>query len=92
MDGNSVLHFDGTRFEDLKQVSMSALKILKDVGELAGDRIGIKSQDPVDDMVRPGLVGRIEIARFGRWLERPHDHSGGVGAQIQGLTIQEWEL
>jgi hypothetical protein len=59
---------------------------------LTGGRIGSEGQDPVDDMVRPGFIGGIEVARLGRRLERPHDHSGWIWSQIEGLTIQEREL
>jgi hypothetical protein len=41
---------------------MPALEILQDVGELGGDGLGIQREDPVDDMIRAGLVGRVEIA------------------------------
>jgi hypothetical protein len=40
-------------------------------------------------MVGARLVGRVEIARFGRRLERAHDHARGVGTQIERLPIQE---
>jgi hypothetical protein len=80
MHGKRIFHFGGACFKDLKQIAMPTLEVLKDVGELAGGRIGSEGQDPVDDMVRPGFIGGIEVARFGRRLERPHDHSGGVGA------------
>jgi hypothetical protein len=33
-------------------------------------------------MVCADLVGWIEVARFGRRLERPDDDSGGIRAQI----------
>ena len=43
-------------------------------------------------MVGPGLVGRIEVSRFGRRLEGPDDDPGRVGAQMQGLAVQELGL
>jgi hypothetical protein len=92
MHGKRIFHFGGSGFKDLKQIAMPAFEVLKDVGELAGGRVGIEGQDPIDDMVRPGFVGGIEVARFGRRLERPHDHSGWIWSQIEGLTIQEREL
>ena len=43
----------------------------------------------LDDVVGARLVGRIEVARFGRRLERADDHACGVGAQIEHLPIDE---
>ena len=68
---------------------MPAFEILKNLGELVGRRLGIEPKDPVDDMVSARLVGGIEIARFGRRLERAHDNPGRIGAQIESLTVQE---
>ena len=68
---------------------MTALEILEHVGQLAGRGFGIQRQNPIDDMVRAGLVRRVEVARLGRRLERPHDDARRVGPQIKGLPIQE---
>ena len=92
MRRKGVFHFVGARLECLQQVAMAALKVLKDIGQLAGCHLGIERQDPVDDMVRPGLVGGIEVARFGRRLERTHDHPRRIGAQIESLSVQECGL
>ena len=87
-----LFHLVGARLERLQQVAMAALKILQHVGQLAGCGLGIERQNPVDDMVGAGLVGRVEIARFGRRLERAHDHPRGIGAQIKRLPVQEGGL
>ena len=87
-----LLHLVGARLERLQQVAVAALEILQDVGELAGDGFGIQRQNPVDDMVGARLVGRVEIARFGRRLERAHDDPRRVGAQIERLPVQEGGL
>ena len=71
---------------------MPALEIFQDIGELAGNGFGIECENPVDDMVGAGLVGRVEIARFSRRLERAHDHPRGVGTQIERLPVQEGGL
>ena len=68
---------------------MPAVEILQHVGELAGSGFGIERENAVDDMVGACLVGRVEIARLGRRLERAHDHPRGVGTQIKRLPIQE---
>ena len=40
---------------------MPALEILQDIGELAGNGYRIECENPVDDMIGPCLVGRVEI-------------------------------
>jgi hypothetical protein len=40
-------------------------------------------------MVRPDLVGVVEIPGLGLGAEPTHDDPGRIGAQIQGLPIQE---
>ena len=62
---------------------MPPQEMFKDVSELAGDGVRIERKDAVDDMICTRLVGRVQIARFGRRLEWPHDHPGGIGAQIE---------
>ena len=89
MGGKGVFHFVGARLECLQQVAMAAFEILEDIGQLAGRRLGIERQDPIDDMVRPRLVGGIEVPRLGRRLERAHDHPRRIGAQIESLPVQE---
>ena len=92
MRRKGVFHFVGARLECLQQVAVAPLEILKDIGQLAGCRLRIERQDPVDDMVRPGLVGGIEVPRFGRRLERTHDDPRRIGAQIKSLPVQECGL
>ena len=85
-------HFVGTRLEARQQVAMAALEVLKDIGQVVGRHLGAKCQDPLDDMVRAGLVGGLEVARLGRRLERPHDHARGIGPQVERLPVQECGL
>ena len=75
-----VFHFTGTRLERSQQVPVPALKILKNFGQLIVRHLWIETKHPVDDMVRPRLVGRVEIPRFGRGLEWAHDDSGRIRA------------
>ncbi len=82
-------HFGGSRLESPQQVAVPSLKILKDFGQLIVRRLGIEPKDPRNDMVCPRFVSGIEIPRFGRWLERAHDHPCRIGAQIESLTVQE---
>ena len=92
MSRESPFHFVGTGFECRQQVAMAAEKVLEDVGELSGRGFGIECENPLDDMVGACLVGRVEIARLGRRLERPHDHSRRVWMQIERLPVQEGRL
>src|SRR5436309_8331216 len=87
-----LFHYVGARLERLQQVAMPALEILQDIGELAGNGFCIECENSVDNMVGACLVGRVEIARFGRWLEWTYDHPRGVGSQIERLPVQEGGL
>src|SRR5947199_340861 len=71
---------------------LPALETHQNIGELAGNGFCIECENPDDNMVGACLVGRVEIARFGRWLERTHDHPRGVGTQIERLPVQEGGL
>ena len=68
---------------------MAAFEILQHIGKLAGGGIRIERKHPVDDMIGAGLVGRVEIARLGRRLERPHDDPRRIRPQIERLPVQE---
>ena len=71
---------------------MPALEILQDIGELAGNGYRIECENPVDDMIGPCLVGRVEITGFSRRLERANNYPRGVWAQIERLPVQESSL
>lgn len=77
-----VFHFRGTGLENIEQIPVTPLKILKHVCQLMCGGFRIKPEHPVHDMVRAGLVRRIEIARFSRRFERPDDDSGRIRPQI----------
>jgi hypothetical protein len=68
---------------------VAAFKILQHIAQLLCSRFGVKPENPVDDMVRPGFIGRIEVPRFSRRLERPDDDSCWVRPQIEGLAVEE---
>ena len=42
VSSKGAFHFVGTRLEDLQQVAVAAFKILEDIGQLAGRRLGVK--------------------------------------------------
>jgi len=76
---------------------MPALKIFQDIGELAGNGFGIEGENPVDDMVGAGLVGRPATASESRartrstiWLARVLSvalRSRGSVSGLNGRTI-----
>src|SRR3979490_2786933 len=92
MRRQSLFHDVGAPSDRLQQVAMSALEILQDIGELAGNSFGIKGENPVDDVIGARLVGRVEIARFSRRLERSHDDARGIRPQVKRLAIEEGGL
>jgi len=84
-----LLHFIGTELKRLQQVAVPAFEVLQHVRQLAGRSLRIELENALDDMVGARLVGGVEIAWFGRRLERPNDHARWVGAQIERLPIQK---
>lgn len=71
---------------------MTPLEIFEHVGQLAGHGFRIERKHAINDVIGACLVGRIEVARLGRRLERTHNHTRRIGTQIKSLTIQEWKL
>ena len=71
-----VLHLGCARLENIEQIAMTAFEVLQHVAQLLRCGIRIEPQHSIDDMVRPGLVGRIEVSRLSRRFERPDDDSG----------------
>jgi hypothetical protein len=49
---------------------------------LPGGRLGLELKNPVDNMIGPSLIGWIEIAGFGRRLERPDDDPRRVRTKV----------
>ena len=88
----SVLHFVRAGLESFQQVAMSPLEIVQDVRELSGNGFLIECENSLDDMICAHLVGGVEIARFSRRLEWPHDNSRGIGTQMKRLPVQEGSL
>src|SRR5580704_9552968 len=88
MCSDGLFHLIGARFEYLEQIAVTILKVLQNLRELAGSRLGIERQDAIDDVIRARLVGGIEVPGFGGRLEWTDDHSCRIGAQVKTLTIQ----
>ncbi len=89
MGQERVLHLAGARLESVQQVSMAAFEIVENVEQKTFRRRGIQRDDPVDDVVRPRLVDRVEISRLDRRPEGPHDHPRRIRAQIESLSREE---
>jgi len=77
-----LFHLRCTRFENLKQIPMAALEILQHIPQLLRRRFGIESEHPVDNMVGPGFIRRIEVSGLSRRLEGPDDDPGRIRPQI----------
>ncbi|BAL76276.1 hypothetical protein S23_30700 [Bradyrhizobium cosmicum] len=71
---------------------MSPLEIVEDVRKLDRNGFRTERENPVDNMICPHLVGRIQIAGFGCRLEGPHYNARRIGAQMKPLPIQERSL
>jgi hypothetical protein len=87
-----LLHVGGASLEDLEQVSVTACEIFQHVAQLPCGRIGIEPNDPLDDMVGPRPVGRIEIPGLSRRPERSDDDPARVRTEINALAVQEPEV
>ena len=68
---------------------MATFEVLEHVAQLLRGSFGIEPKHPVDNVIGPDLIGRVEVARLSRRLEGPDDDPGRIRAQIQGLAIQE---
>src|SRR5882672_7319658 len=85
----SLLHFVGTVLKRLQQVAVPALEVLQHVRQLVCRLLRIEIENALDNMVGARLVGRVEIARFCRRLERAHDDARGVRTQVERVSIQK---
>jgi len=86
--GQGFLHFIGACLEYFDEIAVATLEILEDISQLFGSCSGIERQDSIDDMIRPRLVGGIEVSRLGRRPEWTHDNSCRIRAKIKTLTVQ----
>jgi hypothetical protein len=71
---------------------MPTQEIVENVCELNRNGFRTERENPVDDMICPHLVGRVQVAGFGCRLEWPHDDSRWIGAQMKPLPVQERSL
>src|SRR4029077_1335545 len=89
MGRKGFFHLISARLEYLEQIAMAPLEVLEHLGQLVGSGFGIEGEHSGDDVVRACLVGSIEVAWFGRRLERAHYDSCRIRAHIQTLSVQK---
>lgn len=77
-----VFHLCGARSENFEQISVATFEIFQHVVQLLCSRFGIELKQPADDMVRPGLIGWIEVSGFSRRFEGSDDDSGWIWPQV----------
>ena len=82
-----LFHVRGARLEDLQQIPVTTLEVLEHIGQLARGSIGLEPKYSVDNMIGPGLIGRIEVSGFRRRIERSDDDSGRIRAKVQALAV-----
>ena len=87
-----LFHLCGARLEDLEQVPVTAFEVLEHFGELPRGGSGLEPKNPADDMVGPGLIGRVEVSGLSRRLEGSDDDPGRIWTQMQDLAVQELGL
>jgi len=84
-----LFHLCGARLEDFQQVPVTAFEVFEHFGQLSRGSPGLEPKDPADDMVGPGLIGRVEVSGFSRRLEGSDDDPGWIWSQMQVLAVQE---
>ena len=89
MGRECLFHVTRASLEHLEQIPMAPLEVIEHFGELRGGGGRIECKDALDDVIGPGFVGRVEIARFRRRPELANHHSGGIRAQVHGLPMQQ---
>ena len=92
MVGKGAFHLVGAGLELSQQVTVPSLEVFQDIRQLRRCVLGAQGQNTIDDVIGPGLVGGIEVARFCGRLERPHDNPGRIGTKIESLPVQELDL
>ena len=87
MIGKGIFHFVGACLELRQQVAVPSLEVFQDIRELDRRVLGAQRQDTVNDMIGAALVGGVEVSRFRRGLEWPHNDPGRIGTKIESLTV-----
>ena len=59
MRGERLFHFRGACLEDLKQIPVAAFEVVENLRQLSARSPGLQPKDSFDNMVGPGLVGRV---------------------------------
>ena len=61
---------------------MTTFEVFKHLAQLSRGSFGVKPKNPVNNMIGPDLIGRVEVAGLSRRFEGPDDDPGGIRAQI----------
>lgn len=61
---------------------MTAFKIVEHFAQLLGGSLGIKPNDPANDMIGSNLVGGVEVSGFSCGFERSDDDPCRIRTQI----------
>jgi hypothetical protein len=92
MRSERALHFDGTIFEHLQQIAVPAEKIVEHIGKHTGHGGRVHAEHPLDDVIGPCFVRRVEIARLGGRFEGADHHASGIRTQVEGLSVEKCSL
>ena len=82
-----LFHLRSAGLEEIEQIPVTTFEIFEHVAQLLRGSFGIEPKYPVDNMIGPDLIGRVEVARLSRRLEGPDDDPSRVRAQIQDLAV-----
>lgn len=82
-------HFRRALLKSLEQVTVPTEEIVEHISQLTRNGGRVQCQNAINDVICAGFVCGIEVARLGRRLEWTHNDPCRIGAQIQGLPVEE---
>ena len=82
-----IFHLDSTRLEDMEKVPVATFEVFEHLCQLLFSDIRLEAQNSTDNSIGAGLVGGVEVLGLDRRFEGAHNHPGGIGPQIQSLSI-----
>ena len=77
-----LFHLCGVCLEYIEQIPMTTFEVFERLAQLLRGSFGLEPKNPADDMVGPGLIGRVEVSGFSRRFEGSDDDPGWIRAQI----------
>jgi hypothetical protein len=84
-----LFHLGGAGLEDLQQVPVTAFKVFQHLGQLPRCSPDLEPENSADDMIGPGLIGRVEVSGLSRRFEGSDDDPRRIWTQMQDLAVQE---